>query len=115
MSYILLNHFVHDNFPLLVATISFSQEAYSVGESEQTLTVSVVRSGDTDSYVVVLITNHPYKGTATGRFLSAFPFGAAIDFLTCILSFMYPCPDCHSPTLSPSSDNYYNYLSYFYL
>ena len=31
-----------------------------------TLKVSVVRSGDTESHVVVLIANHPYEGSATG-------------------------------------------------
>ena len=53
---------------IAVATVSFSQEVYSVGENEQTLTVSVLRSGQIDSFVVVLVANHPYEGTATGRF-----------------------------------------------
>ena len=51
-----------------MATVSFSQEKYSVGENEQTLTVSVLRSGQIDSFVVVLVANHPYEGTATGTF-----------------------------------------------
>ena len=50
-----------------VAVISFSQEAYSVPENRKLLKVSVQRSGDTESHVVVLIASHPYDGTATGK------------------------------------------------
>ena len=55
--------------PISVTTVSFSQEAYSIGENEQILTVSVVRSGDTESFVVVLVASHPDEGTATGMLL----------------------------------------------
>ena len=51
-----------------MATVSFSQKAYSVGEREKTLNVSVIRSGDTESYVVVLVANHPTEGLATGMY-----------------------------------------------
>ena len=50
-----------------VTDISFSQEAYSVPEERESLSVSVHRFGDTGSHVVVLIANHPYDGTATGK------------------------------------------------
>ena len=51
-----------------MATVSFSQEKYSVGENEHILTVSILRSGKIESFVVVLVANHPYEGTATGKF-----------------------------------------------
>lgn len=55
-----------------MAAVSFSQATYSIGENAQTLTVSVVRSGDTELYGVVLVANHPYEGTATGKFCTSF-------------------------------------------
>ena len=39
-----------------------------MGESGQTLTVTVERSGDTESHVVVLIATRPIEGTASGTF-----------------------------------------------
>ena len=77
-----------------MATVSFSQKTYSVGENKDTLTVSVVRSGDIESTVVVLIANHPYGGTATGKyFLLQFILSLTFPFsLLC----MYPySPHCH--------------------
>ena len=50
-----------------MAVISFSQEAYSVQENKKSLRVSVQRSGDTESHVVVLIASDPYDGMATGK------------------------------------------------
>ena len=50
--------------------VSFSQEIYFTEESNETLRVSVLRSGDIDSLVVVLVADQPYKGTATGKFAS---------------------------------------------
>ena len=50
-----------------MSSVSFSQVSYSIGENEQTLTVSVVRSGEIESFVVVLVANHPYEGTAAGK------------------------------------------------
>ena len=46
--------------------MTFARGMYSVWEDEQVLTVSVERSGDTESHVVVLIATHPTEGTATG-------------------------------------------------
>ena len=40
---------------------------YSVKEDENVLTVSVERSGDSDSHVMVLIATHPSEGTAKGE------------------------------------------------
>ena len=45
--------------------MSFTQAKYSVGEDEEVLTVSVERSGDSDSHVVVHV--HSSEGTATGQ------------------------------------------------
>ena len=76
--------------------ISFSQATYSVEENEQILVVSIVRSGDTESFVIVLVANHPYEGTATGK---CFIHCGSISFL--ISSF----PSLsHSLTLSLSSE-----------
>ena len=47
--------------------MSFTQAMYSVREDEEVLTVSVERSGDCDSHVMVLIATHPSEGTATGQ------------------------------------------------
>ena len=52
------------------AMVNFSQEIYITEESNETLRVSVLRSGDIDSLVVVLVADQPYKGTATGKFAS---------------------------------------------
>ena len=49
-----------------MATVSFSQESYDVGENENTVNVSVVRSGDTESQIVVLIASDPIESSATG-------------------------------------------------
>ena len=47
--------------------MSFTQAMYSVREDEEVLTVSVERSGDSDSHVMVHIAaTHPSEGTATG-------------------------------------------------
>ena len=46
--------------------VSFTRGIYSVREDEEVLTVSVERSGDSDSHVMVLIATHPSEGTATG-------------------------------------------------
>ena len=51
-----------------MAVVSFSQETYIVRENENALNVSVVRSGNTESDVVVLVANRPNEGSATGRF-----------------------------------------------
>ena len=51
-----------------MATVSFSKETYSVDENDQKLILSILRSGDIESSVVVLIANHPYAGTASGKF-----------------------------------------------
>ena len=69
-----------------VATVSFSDETYSVGESEQKLIVSILRSGDIESSVVVLIANHPYAGTAFGKF---FPYYLIITILFCVIISAY--------------------------
>ena len=50
-----------------VPNVSFTQAMYSVREDEEVLTVSVERSGDSDSHVMVLIATHPSEGTATGQ------------------------------------------------
>ena len=50
--------------------ISFFQGNYSVREDEGVLTVSVRRSGDTDSHDVVHIAPHPSEGTATGEHIT---------------------------------------------
>ena len=47
--------------------MSFTQAMYSVREDEEVLTVTVERSGDSDSHVMVLIATHPSEGTATGQ------------------------------------------------
>ena len=47
--------------------MSFTRGMYLVREDEEVLTVSVERSGDSDSHVVVLIATHPTEGTATGQ------------------------------------------------
>ena len=47
--------------------VSFTQGMCSVREDEEVLTVSVERSGDSDSHVMVLIATHPSEGTATGQ------------------------------------------------
>ena len=47
--------------------VSFTQGTYSVREGEEVLTVSIERSGDSDSHVMVLIATHPSEGTATGQ------------------------------------------------
>ena len=47
--------------------MTFAQGMYSVREDEQVLTVSVERSGDSDSPVMVHIATHPSEGTATGQ------------------------------------------------
>ena len=46
--------------------MTFAQGMYSVREDEEALTVSVERSGDSDSHVMVHIATHPSEGTATG-------------------------------------------------
>ena len=46
--------------------MTFAQGMYSVREDEEVLTVSVERSGDSDSHIMVLIATHPSEGTATG-------------------------------------------------
>jgi len=53
--------------------VSFSQEIYFTEESNETLRVSVLRSGDIDSLVVVLVADQPYKGTATGKLFHSLP------------------------------------------
>ena len=50
-----------------MATVSFSEETYSITENVPKLNVTVVRSGDIDSSVTVQIMNHPFEGTATGK------------------------------------------------
>ena len=49
--------------------MSFTQGIYSVREDEEVLTVSVERSGDSDSHVMVHIATHPTEGTATGQYI----------------------------------------------
>ena len=51
-----------------MATVSFSQEVYFVGENENMLNVSVVCSGKTTakSLAVVLVASGSKKGSATG-------------------------------------------------
>ena len=62
----MLNKFNAKLQPFYIATIvGFSKEVYSVPENES-LRVSVYRSGDTESHIVVLIASHPNDGTATG-------------------------------------------------
>ena len=46
--------------------MSFTQAMYLVREDGEVLTVSVERSGDSDSHVMVRIATHPSEGTATG-------------------------------------------------
>jgi len=53
-----------------VAMVNFSQGIYITEESNETVRVSVLRSGDIDSLVVILVADQPYKGTATGKFSS---------------------------------------------
>ena len=48
--------------------MSFSQGNYEVTEDEKVVTVSVKRSGCTDSHVVIF-TTHPIEDTATGKWL----------------------------------------------
>ena len=50
-------------------TISFSQGNYSATEDEKVVTVSVTRSGCSDSYIVVLLATHSSEGTATGEYI----------------------------------------------
>ena len=47
--------------------MSFTRGMYLVREDEEVLTVSVEKSGDSDSHVMVLIATHPSEGTATGQ------------------------------------------------
>ena len=47
--------------------MSFTQAKYSAREDEEVLTVSVERSGDSDSHVVVHVATHSSEGTATGQ------------------------------------------------
>ena len=47
-------------------SVSFTRGMYSVREDEEVLTVTVERSGDSDSHVMVHIATHPSEGTATG-------------------------------------------------
>ena len=57
------------NYPFFLENapnVTFAQGMYSVCEDEQVLTVSVKRSGNMESHVVVLIATHPTEGTATG-------------------------------------------------
>ena len=51
-----------------VATVSFSQEEYTVREGEQRVTVSIVRSRNTTSNVVIMIASRPSEGSATGTY-----------------------------------------------
>ena len=53
-----------------IPNVTFTQDTYSIGEDDKVLTVSVERSGDSDSHVVVNITTHPSEGTATGQYIS---------------------------------------------
>ena len=48
--------------------MSFSHENYSVMEDEKVVTVSVKKSGCSNSHVVVLIATHPSEGTAIGKY-----------------------------------------------
>ena len=49
--------------------MSFSRGNYPIMEDEKVVTVSVKRSGCSDSHVVVLIATHPSEGTATGKYI----------------------------------------------
>ena len=53
-----------------MATVSFSQATYSVRDDEGTLTVTVERFSDPESYIGVLIATHPTDGTATGMLMN---------------------------------------------
>ena len=68
--------------------MSFTQGMYLVREDEEVLTVSVERSGDSDSHVMVHIATHPSEGTATGQ-----------CNVYIIISFMILLPKVHDKTL----------------
>ena len=64
---------MHDN-SIAVARVSFSQATYFVAENNKTLRVTILRTEDIESSVVVLVTNHPYESTATGKVWSSPPY-----------------------------------------
>ena len=55
-------------FEILVAIVSFSRAVYSVEENIRLVTISVMRSGDTERLAVVLVASEN-TGTASGIIL----------------------------------------------
>ena len=55
-----------DIFPVAVATVSFSAASYSIEENGGTITVSVIRGGDTERLAVVLVAADVFQGSASG-------------------------------------------------
>ena len=49
-----------------MATVSFSSPKYIVGESADTLQVTLTRSGETETAVVVLVASDAIGGNASG-------------------------------------------------
>ena len=71
--------------------MSFTRGMYLVREDEEVLTVTVERSGDSGSHVMVLIATHPTEGTATGQcIVYVYYNNLCHDFLfsiTCLTSY----------------------------
>jgi len=49
-----------------VATVSFSAATYSIEVNAGTITVPVIRGGDTESLAVVLVAADIFQGSASG-------------------------------------------------
>ena len=64
-----MKHLILFNSTHTVATISFSKSTYKVAENEEAAVIEIVRSGNIETEVVVLIGSHTYQGSATGKFL----------------------------------------------
>ena len=51
---------------MAVATVSFSAATYSIEENTGTITVPVIRGGDTERLAVVLVAADIFQGSASG-------------------------------------------------
>ena len=49
-----------------MATVSFSAATYSAVENEGMISISITRSGDTESVAVVLVATETFQGSASG-------------------------------------------------
>lgn len=55
-------------YALIVATVSFAAASYRVLEGAGTLSVTIIRSGNTGSLATVLVATDNFHGTASGEF-----------------------------------------------